>query len=271
MVHAHVEGGGPDVILLHGASGNLRDFTFDLAGRLAHRFRVTAFDRPGLGHTDPLHDGGDSPAEQAAVLDLAAGTLGIDRAVVLGHSYGAAVAMAWALGHPARVAAVVVVAGATMPWPGSLGPWYRIAARRLGGAVVVPLVSTLTPRRVVDRSVAAIFAPQRVPKGYIEHIGIPLTLRRAGTLRATTRQVAGLKPHVTEMARSYPALALPVEIVHGTADALVPARVHARPMARLLPDATLTELSGIGHMPHHAAPEATVAAVIRAAARAGLN
>jgi pimeloyl-ACP methyl ester carboxylesterase len=41
-------------------------------------------------------------------------------------------------------------------------------------------------------------------------------------------------------------------------------------MARLLPDATLTELPGIGHMPHHVAPAAVEAAILRAAARGGL-
>lgn len=269
-VHAHVEGTGPDVILLHGASGNSRDFTFDLVGRLAGRFRVCAIDRPGLGHSDALHGRGESPAEQAALLDAAAARLGIDRAVVLGHSYGAAVAMAWALNLPARVAAVVSLAGATMPWKGDLGPWYRYAATGIGSATLVPLVSALVPRRVTGRNIASIFAPQPPPPGYADYVGIDLTLR-PGTLRANVRQVSGLKPHVTAMAARYRGLELPVEIVHGTADTIVPLAVHARPLARSLPRAALTELPGIGHMPHHADPAATIAAIGRAARRAGLH
>ena len=50
-VHAVVRGTGPDVVLIHGASGNTRDFTFDLVDRLADTYRVIVMDRPGLGYT----------------------------------------------------------------------------------------------------------------------------------------------------------------------------------------------------------------------------
>ena len=62
-----------------------------------------------------------------------------------------------------------------------------------------------------------------------------------------------------------------VEIVHGDADTIVPLDIHSEPLARLLPDATLTVLPGIGHMPHHAAPDAVVAAIDRVFARAALR
>ena len=45
-IHYVTKGQGPDVILIHGALGNLRDMTFDLQGKLTDRYRVTAFDRP---------------------------------------------------------------------------------------------------------------------------------------------------------------------------------------------------------------------------------
>jgi pimeloyl-ACP methyl ester carboxylesterase len=73
------------------------------------------------------------------------------------------------------------------------------------------------------------------------------------------------------MSQGYAQLALPVEILHGTADTIVPASVHALPLSAVLPDATLTLLPGIGHMPHHADPAAVVAAIDRAAARARLR
>jgi len=52
-VHYVQAGEGPDLVLIHGASGNLRDWTFDFVDRIAHRYRVTVCDRPGLGYTDP--------------------------------------------------------------------------------------------------------------------------------------------------------------------------------------------------------------------------
>ena len=269
-VHAHVEGTGPDVILIHGASGSTRDFTFDLVARLKDRYRVIAFDRPGLGHTGRLPGWSETPAEQAALLDAAAAELGVGRAVIVGHSYGGAVALAWALDRPDRAAAVVSLAGAAHPWEGELGLWYQVTSTRLGGATVVPLVAALAPRSVAERTVAAIFAPQPVPEGYVAHVGVELTLRPE-TLRANARQVNGLKPHVRAMAARYPGLAQPVEILHGDADTIVPLATHSEPLARLAPNARLTILPGVGHMPHHADPEAAVAAIDRAAERAGLR
>jgi pimeloyl-ACP methyl ester carboxylesterase len=105
-VHAHVQGSGPDLVLIHGASGSTRDFTFALVDRLAQDYRVIAFDRPGLGWTEDLGDGGVSPLLQARLLQAAADQLGVTRPIVMGHSYGGSVAMAWGLTDTADVAAL---------------------------------------------------------------------------------------------------------------------------------------------------------------------
>jgi pimeloyl-ACP methyl ester carboxylesterase len=99
--------------------------TFSFMGRLTDRYRVTAFDRPGQGYTDRARPGLDgpwagdaeSPSEQAAMLREAASALGIERPIVLGHSYAGSVALAWGLDDPEGTAAVVNVSGASMPWP----------------------------------------------------------------------------------------------------------------------------------------------------------
>ena len=93
-VHVREMGAGPPIVLIHGASGNLRDFTFSLAERLAARYRVIALDRPGLGYTPRLGKGGASITAQAGLLMRAAGKLGAERPILLGHSYGGAVALA---------------------------------------------------------------------------------------------------------------------------------------------------------------------------------
>ena len=50
-VHALVMGEGPDLVLIHGSSGNLRDYTTSIASELANSYRVILFDRPGLRHS----------------------------------------------------------------------------------------------------------------------------------------------------------------------------------------------------------------------------
>jgi pimeloyl-ACP methyl ester carboxylesterase len=275
-VHVHVTGEGPDVVLIHGAFGSLRDFTFDLSARLAARYRVIAFDRPGLGYTDRTDPGyraafaaaAESPAEQAALLAAAARALGAERPIVVGHSFGGIVAMAWALDHDP--AAVVMLAGVAMPWPGELGWLYQVNGTAAGGGIIAPLLSAWVPEARLRDAVAATFAPQAMPDGYADHIG-PYMPLRLPAFRANARQVNTLRPHVVNMARRYPNLRLPVEIVHGAADRTVPIEIHSEPLSRIVPGASLRVLPGVGHMPHHAEPDAAVAAIDRAAARVGAS
>lgn len=275
-VHALSRGVGPDLVLIHGASGSTRDMSFRFMERLAASYRVTAFDRPGLGYTDVAQGldtvfrrRGESPREQADVLRRAARTLGIRRPIVMGHSYGGAVALAWALGDPQGTAAVVDVSGVAMPWPGRLDILYRLNGSSFGGATLPPLISAFAPPRAVQTALSAIFAPDPVPDGYAEHFGIGITLRRA-SIRANARQIGGLRPEIVEMSRQYASLAMPVEIVHGEADVIVPPSIHSLPLSRLAPAARLTMLPGVGHMPHHAVPQQVVAAIDRARDRSGL-
>ncbi len=272
-IHAQVMGSGPDLVLLHGAGGSLRDFTFDLAGRLAERYRVIAFDRPGHGHSAGPVAGSetyDSLAAQATLLQAAAAELGVERPLVLGHSFGGAVALAWALAAPERTAGLVILGGAAMPWPGKVDVQYRINASPPGSAIVVPLLAGLAPDALSENVISYVFSPQPVPQGYTAHFGPDLSLRRTA-LRANARQVYGLKPQLIAMVPRYGSLERPVEIVHGDADPILGVDLHARGLAAELPNAALTVLPGIGHMPHHADPDAAIAAVDRAAARAGLR
>jgi len=269
-VHALTMGDGPDVVLIHGASGNLRDMTFSLAPRLAARYRVTVFDRPGLGHTDRINRTGATIRQQAELLSDAARQLGIERPVVLGHSYGGAVALAWAVHRPDHIAALVPLAAPAKPWDSDLSLYYKTLSHPVLGPLVIPLLTAFVRDARVERAVAEIFEPNTVPPGYIDHVGAPLTLRR-DSLRANALQRANLLSEITALQDAIARLSLPVELVHGTEDTTVGLRIHAEPLARDLPSASLTRLPGIAHMPHHAAEDAVVAAIARAAARAGLH
>jgi pimeloyl-ACP methyl ester carboxylesterase len=268
-VHAFVAGTGPDLVMIHGASGNLRDFTFSLIPKLTDRYRVIAFDRPGLGWSDPLPDANDSPVAQANHLYRAARALDVQNPIVLGHSYGGAVAMAWALEHD-DTAAVVMVSGASMPWEGSIWYMHNVMGNPVGAHTVVPLITAFAGNGTAEAAVQDIFRPDTMPAGYLDYIGASLTMRRA-SLTANSAQVAGLKPHIIEMAARYPALTLPIELIHGDTDTIVPLHVHSEPLSHLLPNAHLTVLPGTGHMPQHAQEQAVIDAIDRAATRAGLR
>lgn len=267
-VHYDMAGSGPDIILLHGASGNLRDYTFGLRDRLTPHFRVTAFDRPGLGYSDPLPNRGFSLVDQVEVLRGAADQLGLSRPVLLGQSFGGSVALEWGLqGGPA---ALVLLCAPSLPWPGGLDLSYKVLSNPVGATVVGSIASAFVSETYVARAIERIFDPEPMPEGYVAHIGADLTLRRA-TLVANARQVNGLRPQVVAMEQRYPGLALPVELIHGDADTIVPLEVHSARLVDLLPDARLTVIPGGGHMPQHLHPDLVVEAALRAARRAGLR
>lgn len=269
-VHAVEMGKGPDVVLIHGSSGNARDMTFRLAPALADRYRVIAFDRPGLGYTDDINPAGASITEQADLLSRAAARMGAERPVVVGQSYGGAVALAWAVHHPGAISALVPVAAASTPWDTPLDAYYRMTSSPIGQWLAVPLLAAfVTPRRI-EKEIAAVFAPQPTPEGYSDHFGPGLTLRRA-SIRANARQRANILREIIELEPRYPDIRVPTEIVHGTADSTVDLDLHSENIARLIPGAVLTRLPGIGHMPQHVATADVAAAIDRAAARAGLR
>lgn len=120
-IHLRRMGRGRPVCLIHGASGNLNDMTFRLAPALADRFEVIVVDRPGHGLSGTPAGGGTSIRRQAALLRGALAAIGIPRPAVVGHSYGGAVALAWAVDAPQDTSALVLLAAPSQVWEGGLG------------------------------------------------------------------------------------------------------------------------------------------------------
>ena len=119
---------------IHGASGNLEDMRLALGERLSARYRVILVDRPGpwLERATAEPDAA-SPAHQAAMLSEMLDRLGIDRAIIVAHSWAGTVATALALDHPDQVAGLVLLAPVSHPWPGGIAWYYHIAAAPLFG------------------------------------------------------------------------------------------------------------------------------------------
>src|SRR5438132_3030187 len=102
-------GADPAVVLIHGASGNLEDMRLALGERLASSHRVILIDRPGHGWSSrPESDEYASPARQAELVASALQQLGVRCAILIGHSWGGAVATAYALACPERTAGLVL-------------------------------------------------------------------------------------------------------------------------------------------------------------------
>lgn len=269
-VHVEIMGdGGPDLVLIHGSSGNARDFTLALAPDLARRYRVFVVDRPGLGWSDPL-PGGGTLVDQAGSIQEAVAGLGARRPLVLGHSYGGAVALAWGATRGHTLAGIVHLSGVAYPWSTGLGLSYSLLSHPLGLALLIPLLTAFTPTPVIRSEIAKVFRPQTAPAGYHAHFGADLTLRR-GQMRANARQRRTLLAEIEALSPGWAGIEVPIEVVHGGADDIVSREIHAERLAVEHPDAALTILPGIGHAPHHGAIPDVIASIDRLAIRANVN
>jgi pimeloyl-ACP methyl ester carboxylesterase len=249
------------VVVLHGASGNLRDWTFGPAQILAERHEVIVFDRPGHGLSG-WPAGGERLAVQARLLRGALSALGIERTILVGHSYGGALALAWALDAPETVAGLLLLAAVSHDWDRRIGTLNSGMAIPFAGPAFAQALPALVSNGYIDRRLVQAFAPHPAPAGYFEHLRPDLILSPA-SLRGNALQLAALKPQIRAMAPRYSALKMPVQLVHCTDDATVPLALHSEPLAAALPQADLTRLSGAGHLPHHTAPAAMAAALAR--------
>ena len=254
-------GAEPAVVLIHGASGNMEDMRITLGEKLAASHRVILIDRPGHGWSSrPADDSYASPARQAELVARALEQIGVRRAILVGHSWGGAFATAYALAFPERTAGLVLLSAVTHPWAGDPG-WYNnlVSLPGIGPLFLRTLVYPLS-FFLVERVSRSVFEPQRVPDDYLRRAAIPLVLRPK-TFFANARDLVLLKSFIVAQVPRYADLRSPTIIITGDRDTMVSPDINARALAAVLPRAKLVLLEGVGHMPHHAAPETVVAAI----------
>ena len=250
---------GPPVILLHGASANASDPMEGFGRRLAEKgFRVIAFDRPGFGWSDRIAGSeAAAPSVQARIIAEGLEKLGVGPAMVFGHSWAGALALALALDHPARVSSLVLAAPVAMPMPAQMLalPWYwRLAlqppvAWLLSRTIGPPLAQFYLPE-----TAKRVFQPQSEVPGYAEAVRAALVLR-PGTLIANVQDLVGLPGALAAQSPRYGDLRVPTLVISGAADPIVRSETQAVPLAKAIPGARLVLLPGIGHMLHFVAAE----------------
>lgn len=263
-IHAWQSGprSGTPVVLVHGASGNLRDWTFSIAPEIAQTHRVIAFDRPGFGYSDRPHtDDAADPSVQAAILRAASQKLGAERPVVVGHSWGGALAMAWAMDAPAETTGIASVSGVTMPYTGVARVFEALGMSGAVAWLYTEYMKSVAEDGGIERFIDRVFRPQQPPEGYLDYVGAPLALRKA-TLAANADDIAALNAALRRMAPGYGDLAMPVEVIQGQEDFIDPER-QSIALSKALPQARLTLLDDVGHMAHHAAPGTLIEAIAR--------
>ncbi|MFZ0791636.1 MAG: alpha/beta hydrolase [Chromatiaceae bacterium] len=249
-IHYTDQGQGRPLILVHGASTSLLDFHASIAGPLAARYRVIALDRPGHGYSERPADAWPNPLYQAHIAHGLAQGLGLERPILVGHSWAGSLVLAYLLAYPGEAAGAVLLAGGTHPWEGGVA-WYNDLAGVpvLGSLFAYTLGGALGPF-AIDGGIAEVLSPDPVPDGYRSRTGVDLSLRPR-TFLANAEDVRRLSPFLAEQRAGYSRIQVPLLLITGDGDDLVPAWNHADRLILEAPRARQVVIPGAGHGLHH--------------------
>ena len=266
-VHYVARGEGPPLVMLHGLGSMVQEMMLSgLYELAAARYRVIVVDRPGYGHsTRPRHKWWGPRAQAALVRELLL-RLGIERPIVLGHSFGATVALELALDYPAAVRSVVLAAGYYFPTARLDVPLMAPPALPVIGDVLRHTISPLIGRLLWPRLLKLVFSPAPVPR-YFQRFPTWMALRPS-QLRATAEEAALVVPAAARMQSLYQALEVPAVIVAGAQDRYVDHARHSLELAKRVPRGELMLSPRAGHMVHHVDPRRVLQAIEAAAQEA---
>ena len=260
-VHVVERGHGRPVVLIHGLRGSTRDFEHSIMPALARRCRVIAVDRPGYGYSERLAEHPGSPLAQAELLHAALAQLEIERPVLVGHSMGAAVVMAYVARFPEDVAAFVTLCGHTLPFDGGPGSLAKLVARPVVGKLLLRLGVTPLGLVVAPTLLRHVFAPQRPPRDYAR--AATLLALRPASFRASSDDRRCMDDGLRAIHREFGRFRPPGVLLAGRADRVISPN-ESLSLHRIVPRSEMSVLPGVGHMPHFAAPQAVLEAIDRA-------
>ena len=244
-MHYLAKGAGRPVVLLHGNPGFVQDFALgpsNVFDMLATQYRVIAVDRPGHGYSGRPSNAGTTPIEQARLLHDLLRQLGVERPVLVGHSWGGGLALIYAERYPRDVAGLVLVAARGYPTPERADPVYAVNRIPVIGQLF--RVTLLPPigQRLLARRLTSAYAPDSVRA---DHVAAARAFwLRPSQVAATVWDTKNLQIALDSSSRRYGEIAIPVVIVVGDHDRGLD---ESRRLQSAIPGAELRVLPGTGH------------------------
>jgi len=256
----YVEAGvGPAVVMIHGNAGSIEEFDFKTLGQLCRNHRVVAVDRPGHGKSD-RPDGLAATLEfQTRLLHETLSQLGVAHPVLVGHSWGGSLALAYAEEYPQDVSAIVLLAPAAYPDGKEDAFLQAVLKAPLIGDVSLTLGRFILGKHVLRKELERAFYPQSVPEEYLRHAS-SLWLRHR-QLRAFLEDEWSLNKDLKKMSEHYSEIRIPVVIVTGDHDKVVSAKDNAYRLKTSIAQSKLIELKNTGHQVPQTHPESIYNAV----------
>jgi len=264
-LHYVERGSGEPLVLLHGNGSMIEDFKssglIDLAAR---NYRVIVFDRPGFGHSDRPRSVVWTPDAQAELIKHALQRLDVSSATVLGHSWGASVAVALALKYPELIRGLVLASGYYYPTARPDVVAMGAPALPLIGDVLSHTLSPLVSRAIWPLMMAKIFGPRSVPEKFG---AFPKEMAlRPSQIRASAAESALMIPDAFRLRNRYPHLKMPVVIIAGEEDRLIDIDTQSARLHSDISQSRFHRVAGNGHMIQQTATDQVMSAIDEVAA-----
>ncbi|WP_086995114.1 alpha/beta hydrolase [Rhizobium sullae] len=250
----------PPLVFIHGASGNLLDQTGAFMLPLEGRAEMLFVDRPGHGYSERGGPENAFPSGQADAIAKLMEKRGIEKAIIVGHSFGGAIAAAFGVHHPEKTAGLLFLAPATHPWPGGIDWYHHIATAPVIGwlfnrVVVVPLGLWRLEQVTLN-----VFRPNPRPADYIAKTGPSLVLRPK-TFHANATDFIRLLEYLKAQSPFYTRITAPTVIITGDSDGIVLEHLHSQALARDITGSELVRIRGVGHKPDYLATDVAISAL----------
>lgn len=248
---------GPTIILVHGANASLHTWE-PMVKRLGGDYRIVTLDLPGHGLTGATPDTDYSAEGMMAAVDVVAARLGLDHFALGGNSMGGWVAWRYALAHPDRVDALLLLDAGGMPLrKGEKAPQSNVGFRVLEYPFGRWLATQITPRMLVEESLRGSVEKQAIVDDamidrYWELLRFPGN-RDATVMRAQMDREPAMAAQVGQ-------IKAPTLILFGKQDRLINASA-AQTFHERINGSEVVLFDGVGHLPMEEAPDATAAAV----------
>jgi len=252
-------GRGPTVVLIHGNAGGIEDFEFGAIQTLSSDYRVLAIDRPGHGKSDRPNGITANVEYQARLLHQLLSSLGVGRPVLVGHSWGAALALAYALQYPTEISALILVAPAAYPDAGEARILQVMNKPPVIGDVPLMLGRSILGRHLLKGVLIRAFSPEPLPEKYFQLVASSWLGRKQ--LKAYLDDESNLNASLRELSQHYAEIRVPVVILTGDHDQIVSPRENAYRLKDSIPNSQLIELKNTGHEIPQTHPESISSAL----------
>jgi pimeloyl-ACP methyl ester carboxylesterase len=259
-LHYVERGEGEPLVLLHGNGMMIQDFlASDFLALAAKHYRVIMFDRPGYGYSDRPRTTVWTPDAQADLIYAALGKIGVERYLVLGHSWGASVALALGFRYPDAVRGLVLEGGYYYPSARADAVMAAGPAIPVLGGVMRYTISPVVARLAWPAMRAQMFSPAPVATTFADFPSE--MMMRPSQIRASAAEAVLMVPDAIAARGRYSELSMPIALVAGRSDKLVDTDSQARRFHYENPRTTLHVVDNCGHMVHHTAPGRVMTAV----------